>query len=271
MRGTVLLCVVAVVAVVVLGTAAYLNDWPPFQPDSQTAASCAGACSAPGQDSATAGRGPAVCHAYSVFLDPTSSTRDRANYAPEMGKFLGRLHECDSVKVGRIADRTADEAAVLPWTELPQHDPDAGGGDDATFKEKYQKAKRSIEMAVNGLLQEESPANSTDILGLFSRLSADPDKENVVVIFSDGLDSDTIEKTCITPQSIQGLLDKAAGRLRGHSTSLDGFDEVFWVVSTRAGQAGCNSLREQRSFWPVILGAESGPSKPAIHFDTNPF
>jgi hypothetical protein len=188
-----------------------------------------------------------------------------------MDKFLDRLHECDSVRVGRIADRTADEAAVLPWTDLPERDPDAGSDDDAAFKLKYQKAKRAITDAVNGLLQEESPALSTDVLGLFTRLSADPDKENVLVIASDGLDSETIEKTCITNQSIQGLLDKAAMRLRGHTASLAGFSEVFWVVPTRAGRADCNSLREQRLFWPAILQAEAAPDTPAIHFDTNPF
>ncbi len=266
MRGALLLCVAAVV---VLVAAALLNHWP-FLSAARPVGDCGAACAAPNGDASVAGHIRTDCHAYNVFFDPTSSTKDRDNYTPEMNKFLERLHGCDSVRVGRISDRTADEAAVLPWTDLPERDPDAGGDDDNAFKLKYQKAKRAIADAVNSLLQEESPALSTDVLGLFTRLSADPGKENILVIASDGLDSNTIEKTCITSQSIQGLLGKAAGRLRGHATSLVGFSEVFWVVPTRAGRADCNSLREQRLFWPAILEAEAASDTLAIHFDTNP-
>jgi hypothetical protein len=130
--------------------------------------------------------------------------------------------------------------------------------------------RRAISDALNGLLQEESTAHSTDVLGLFTRLSADSNRKNVLVILSDGLDSNTIESTCISDKSIQVLLDKAAERLRGHGASLSGFSEVYWVLPTKAGQANCNSLREQRRFWPTILGAEAGSVRLAIHFDTNP-
>jgi hypothetical protein len=257
MRKLSLPCLVVLVAFI---AAAYLNRWP-FQHNAT-----------PGGVGTTvaANGGNSECHAYNVFVDPTSSTTDRANYGPEMGKFLARLHGCDRVRVGRIADRTADEAAVLDWTELPVRDPDAGGDDDIVFKQRYQKARRAISDALNGVLHEESPARSTDVLGLFTRLSADPSKINVLVVLSDGLDSSTIENVCISDKSIQFLLEKTAEHLRGHSSSLSGFREVYWVLPTKAGRANCNSLDEQRLFWPTILEAEAGSDKLAVHFDTNP-
>jgi len=267
MRGVVLL---SLVAVAVFATA-YINHWAPFSHEVPRAdASITTAPIAASNAVAAASADNAGCKAYSVFVDPTSSTKDRVNYSPEMGKFLAGLHECDSVKVARIADRTADDAAVLPWTELPVRDPEAGLDGDTVFKLRYQKAKRAIADAVNALLQEESPALSTDVLGILTRLSPDAKKTNVLVVASDGLDSATIENACINRQSIQGLLDKAAERLRGYNASLAGFSEVFWVLPTKAGRTGCNSLREQRLFWPKILEAEAAPGKLAIHFDTNP-
>ncbi len=268
-RGVVVLSLIAGGLAVV----AYVNNWAPFAGETRSVAAHSG--SAPAEkfsaDARPTSGSPGDCRAYSVFIDPTTSTRDRVNYKPEMDKFMNRLHSCDSVRVGRVADRTSDEAWVLPWQELPVADPNAGVVDDTEFKVKYRKAKSAITRAVDRLLAEESPALSTDVLGLLLRLSPDPGRINVLTVLSDGLDTKTIENACITKQSIQGLLDKATARLQPRGGLLAGFREVFWVMPTNAGRQNCNALQEQRLFWPPILEAEAAPGKPGIHFDTNVF
>jgi hypothetical protein len=126
------------------------------------------------------------------------------------------------------------------------------------------------------LLLQTSPATVTDVLGLFSRLdSADPPMTNVLVIFSDGLESASadlsLEDTCVTDANRAALVERAAASIETPQR-VTAFAEVLWVVPHLAGANACNGLPHLRPFWTALFErlAGGGPA-PTLAFDTNVF
>ena len=235
---------------------------------------------------------PSETIAYQVAVDVTASNSDRASWPAQANKFVQRLEYCDSVRFHIIDDRTAQNAEYGDPVLIPLVDPNAGYPDGGKQLEDYEAALTQVRNRLNQLIARSSAAKVTDILSLFNRLdhAAMPPKRNILVVFSDGLESAAVgrkeeagspiqttgrniidlEKNCVTDASLGSMLTTAQSILKG-SQSLRTFSNVIWVVPSGIGKAGCNSLSELRLFWGRIVIAESVAGKaPTLEFETNP-
>jgi len=236
---------------------------------------------------------PAGQSAYMVFVDNTASNSDRSNWYQQADQFVGGLKPCDCVRFGIIDDRTSQNEEYGEAIQIPLVDPNAGYPDRENQQDAYEAALTRVRDTLRQLIAKTSDARVTDILGAFNRLEhvAPPPISNILVIFSDGLESAAgaqsnnagidvnfagagrinLEKNCLVGEMRQRLIT-AAQNSPDPSGNLGKFSEIIWVVPNKTGKYGCNSLPELRLFWAGVIRARSRDGRaPHLRFETNPF
>jgi hypothetical protein len=104
---------------------------------------------------------PAEPVAYQVAVDITASNLERENSAQQMGKFVGLLQSCDSVRFWTIDDKTSGNPEFGDKISIPLVDPYVGYGDPQPDLDTVRKTVRD---RLNELVAKRSTAQVSDIL-----------------------------------------------------------------------------------------------------------
>jgi hypothetical protein len=221
---------------------------------------------------------PAACPAtaanYQIFVDPTGSNQHTENWKTEAHALAQTLGPCDRATFYAVGNNTAAGAAFSKVLVMPTPDPNASGGERIRVGREVVALHAEVEKRIERMMAQPGSARS-DIIGIFSKLTAVPGMRNVVVVFSDGQESGgslNLEDghQCVSRDNVTGLVNLALPR-RPLESAIGRFDSVKWIMPSQSGRLGCNS-RELALFWQAVIARLSRTGKaPALTFDTNIF
>jgi hypothetical protein len=221
---------------------------------------------------------PAACPStaanYQIFVDPTGSNQHTDNWKTEAHALAQTLGPCDRATFYAVGSNTAAGAAIGTPLVLPIPDANASGGERLRVVHQIAALRAETEQRIERMMTQPGSARS-DIIGIFSKLTAAPGMRNILVVFSDGQESAgplNLEDghQCVGRDNVQALVSLALPRMPFES-AVGRFDSVKWIIPAQSGRLGCNS-RELALFWRAVIARLSGTGKPpALTFETNIF
>jgi hypothetical protein len=213
----------------------------------------------------SAGRAHQASH-YWLFFDESASVRDRqkANWPQEATRLAGRLQYGDAAEIDLIHARTADAAPQFRGA-IPLFDENSPRDMQEAAKRELIRVRRDAKKAIAEAIHptQSIHVNATDVFGVFDRFRPDPDRQNLILIFSDGLESAdprlNLERSCLAQMNLESAITDLAHRRRWHDRSLAGANVFFILPGVSSNDAkSCNDSGQLRAFYSMLIGAIGG-------------